>query len=217
MPTDAFEMALVHQAFRNELHNAAGLIRDVNGRDTNRAAIVGGHVDFIATALHHHHAAEDEVIWPKLRERAATREVDITRMEDTHRDIADDIARVRKIASSWADSADPRLAQQLVGVVEQLSARVDEHLEDEERSIVRSSTPNSHPTNGSDFWPAAGGSCSYTRSLDSCWPASSSTLRRPRSGGASWPTCRYRNVRRFGCSECALSPVTGPSSTVPAV
>ena len=99
MPTDAFEMALVHQAFRNELHNAAGLIRDVNGRDTNRAAIVGGHVDFIATALHHHHAAEDEVIWPKLRERAATREVDITRMEDTHRDIADDIARVRKIAS----------------------------------------------------------------------------------------------------------------------
>ena len=36
----------------------------------------------------------------------------------------------------WADSADPRLAQQLVGVVEQLSARVDEHLEDEERSIV---------------------------------------------------------------------------------
>ena len=110
MPTDAFEMALVHQAFRNELHNAAGLIRDVNGRDTNRAAIVGGHVDFIATALHHHHAAEDEVIWPKLRERAATREVDITRMEDTHRDIADDIARVRRIASSWADSADPRLA-----------------------------------------------------------------------------------------------------------
>ena len=32
MPTDAFEMALVHQAFCNELHNAPDLIRDVNGR-----------------------------------------------------------------------------------------------------------------------------------------------------------------------------------------
>ena len=48
----------------------------------------------------------------------------------------------------WADSADPRLAQQLVGVVEQLSARVDEHLDDEERSIVPLINTQLSPTNG---------------------------------------------------------------------
>ena len=130
--------------------------------DTNRAAIVGGHVDFIATALHHHHAAEDEVIWPKLRERAATREVDITRMEDTHRDIADDIARVRKIASSCADSADPRRASNSWASSSNSRPGWTSTSRTKSAASFRSSTPNSHPTNGSDFWPAAGGSCSYT-------------------------------------------------------
>lgn len=116
--------------------------------DTNRAAIVGGHVDFIATALHHHHAAEDEVIWPKLRERAATREVDITRMEDTHRDIADDIARVRKIASSCADSADPRRASNSWASSSNSRPGWTSTSRTKSAASFRSSTPNSHPTNG---------------------------------------------------------------------
>jgi hemerythrin-like domain-containing protein len=136
MSVDAFEMALVHGAFRRELTSAPSLIHNVEAGDTQRSSTVGGHVAFMAEALHHHHAAEDAVIWPKLRARAATSEVDVTRMEDTHREIADYIERVRTVATSWSACADPRVADQLVPTLEEFGARLDEHLADEERNVV---------------------------------------------------------------------------------
>ena len=90
------------------------------------------------------------MIWPKLRERAATREVDITRMEDTHRDIADDIARVRKIASSCADSADPRRASNSWASSSNSRPGWRSTSRTKSAASFRSSTPNSHPTNGKD-------------------------------------------------------------------
>ena len=136
MPTDAFEMAIVHRVFRNELRNAPGLIREVEAGDTERSAIVGGHLDFIAAALHHHHAAEDELIWPKLHARAAARAGDISRMEDQHRGIADAVVTIQNSVPVWIRSADPRLTHQLGARVEELSAIVDTHLADEECNIV---------------------------------------------------------------------------------
>jgi hypothetical protein len=54
----------------------------------------------MAEALHHHHAAEDVVIWPLLRARLATRDVDVTRMQRSHHEIAESIARTRATAAS---------------------------------------------------------------------------------------------------------------------
>jgi Hemerythrin HHE cation binding domain len=76
-PTDAFDMGIVHRVFRSELHNAPRLIRDVQPGDIERSAIVGGHLNFIVAALQHHHAVEDELVWPKLRTRAPARAVEI--------------------------------------------------------------------------------------------------------------------------------------------
>jgi hypothetical protein len=70
-------MAIVHAAFRRELAGATRLIESVDVGDTQRSGTVGRHVVFFADALHHHHAAEDVVIWPKLYARAPTREGDI--------------------------------------------------------------------------------------------------------------------------------------------
>src|ERR1700751_2967954 len=137
MPAEAFDMAIVHRAFREEFRNAPGLVRDVEGGDTARSAVVGAHLEFITAALHHHHAAEDELICPKLHAGAPAFVEDVTRMEEAHRGIADADAKVKSILASWVTSADTRLAQQLVEAVEDLSARVDEHLADEERNIVR--------------------------------------------------------------------------------
>jgi hemerythrin-like domain-containing protein len=136
MRTDAFDMAIVHRAFRRELDNAPGLVRDVADGDTARSAVVGAHLEFIAAALHHHHAAEDDLIWPKLHVRVPASAEDIARMEQAHRGIADADTKVKSVLASWITAADPRLAQQLVEAVEDLSARVDEHLADEERNIV---------------------------------------------------------------------------------
>jgi Hemerythrin HHE cation binding domain len=67
--TVAFDMAMVHRAFRNELHSIPALIRAVGVGDAQRAAVVAAHLDFIVTVLHHHHAAEDDLVWPKLHAR----------------------------------------------------------------------------------------------------------------------------------------------------
>jgi hemerythrin-like domain-containing protein len=151
MLTDAFDMAIVHRVFRTELHNAPELVRDVEAGDTKRSAIVGDHLKFIVAGLHHHHAAEDELIWPKLHARAPAQAAEIARMEDQHRDIAEGVAKVQGIVASWSTSADPRLAERLIPAVENLSAVVDEHLADEELNIVP--LINEHVT--SDEWQKA--------------------------------------------------------------
>jgi hypothetical protein len=87
-------------------------------------------------ALHHHHAAEDDLIWPKLHARVPASAEDISRMERAHRGIAEADVKVKTILASWVTSADIWLAQQLAEAVEDLSARVDVHLADEERNIV---------------------------------------------------------------------------------
>jgi hypothetical protein len=130
------DMAIVHRVFRNELHNAPGLVRGVKAGDTKRSAIVGRHLNFIMSGLHHHHAAEDELIWPKLHARAPNHAAEITRMEDEHRGIAEGVASVQDIVASWVASAEPGLAKQLISAIEDLSTVVDDHLADEEVTIV---------------------------------------------------------------------------------
>ena len=68
MPSDPFQMAMIHRTFRNEFGHISDLIRAVASRDTKRSGVVGSYCDNIISVLHHHHAAEDEVLWPKLHD-----------------------------------------------------------------------------------------------------------------------------------------------------
>lgn len=138
MPVDGIDidMVLVHRFFRNQLHRAGGLVSGVAAGDTTRAKLVGAHLDFIVAALHHHHAAEDELLWPKLHSRAPARVADIARMEDQHRAIDEDVARLQAIVGSWVKSPDDQSAGALVSAVQKLSASVDDHLADEEHNVV---------------------------------------------------------------------------------
>lgn len=136
MSCDPFEMALVHRGFRRELHNAAGLVRGVTAGDSRRAAVVYEHIDFMMTAVHFHHSAEDRVVWPKLSARAPSRAAELTRMEDAHRTIDDACELVRATADPWAETGDPRRAEELMPVIEGFASRVDEHFDDEEHNVV---------------------------------------------------------------------------------
>ena len=86
--------------------------------------------------LHHHHAAEDEILWPKLRERTPSCDNEIQRAEDAHVAIAELLDKVQSVRPSWAGSADAGLAEQLGNAVDELSTRLNEHLADEEQNIV---------------------------------------------------------------------------------
>ena len=86
--------------------------------------------------LHHHHAAEDDLIWPKLHARVPLCDHDICRMEDAHRAIAAGIDTAKATGSVWAKTGAPSAAERLRTAVDELIGLVDVHLDDEERDVV---------------------------------------------------------------------------------
>jgi hemerythrin-like domain-containing protein len=136
MSINALDMLVVHRAFRREFHDLPALIAAVPAADTGRAKVVGEHVKFMAAALHHHHAAEDQLVWPKLQSRAPGYLADLQRMVDEHDEIAAAIDRVESLLAAWIESADPALTEQLSIAAGELSTSVDRHLDDEERHAV---------------------------------------------------------------------------------
>lgn len=136
MPCDPFEMALVHSGFRTELHNAAGLVCGVAAGDTRRAAVVVEHIDFMMTAVHFHHSAEDEFVWPRISARSSSGTDDFNRMEKAHRTIDDACERVRTTASGFAQKAVPSRGEELVSEIAKFTSLVGDHFDDEEDNVV---------------------------------------------------------------------------------
>lgn len=136
MPCDPFEMELVHRGFHREFHNAADLVRGVTDGDVRRAAVVGEHIEFMMTGLHHHHLAEDGVVWPRLSARVPSRAAEIKRMEDAHRAIDETCDRLRSTVAQRAQTGDSWLGGQLLSLIEEFSRRIDEHFDDEESNVV---------------------------------------------------------------------------------
>jgi hemerythrin-like domain-containing protein len=129
-------MFVIHRVFRREFANLRALLAAVPAGDTRRATVVADHVKFMVAALHHHHAAEDDLVWPKLQSRAPASTADVARMVDEHAEISAAVERLESLLRGWTGCADPLLTQQLSAAASDLSAAVDRHLEDEERSAV---------------------------------------------------------------------------------
>src|SRR5690349_14282762 len=136
MMSDPFEMALVHSAFRRELNSAVDLARNTTVGDTDRSAVVGRHITFMLTAIHHHHLAEDTQIWPRLSAVAPSRTEEIRRMRDDHRGISEASDRVIAATARWTDSVDGPTADQLIGEIEEFIRLITEHFDVEERHVV---------------------------------------------------------------------------------
>lgn len=136
MATDAFDMFLIHEVFRKQLSAAPALIRGVVNGDSARSRIVSRHVAFLLAALHHHHMAEDDVLWPKLLARVPEQKAVVARMAAAHHTIANTAERIQTELSSWVCKPESTTTERLAATVDELSSLVDEHLTDEEVAIV---------------------------------------------------------------------------------
>jgi hemerythrin-like domain-containing protein len=124
MPSTVVDMLVVHRVFRSEFNSMPALIAAVPAGDTARAKVVGDHVKFMVAALHHHHAAEDELVWPKLQSRAPDHHADLQRMVDEHTEIATAVDGVESLVSAWTKTADPiRIAGTLGGCTRAVDVR----------------------------------------------------------------------------------------------
>ncbi|MEU1517467.1 hemerythrin domain-containing protein [Streptomyces sp. NPDC005811] len=130
------EMVVVHRVFRRESALLPRLVRAVPDGGTARAAQVAGHLREYVDGLHHHHALEDELVWPLLHARAERDGALVDRMEEQHGRIDRTLEAVAEWAPVWERAADRIAGEELALALDAHRVVLLEHLDDEEKSVL---------------------------------------------------------------------------------
>jgi hemerythrin-like domain-containing protein len=134
--TNVHDMVVVHRTFRREFRLLPELVRAVAPGDTARAAVLSEHARLVLGGLHMHHTGEDELLWPKLLERAAPDAELIHRMEEQHERVHDALERLSPALDRWQAEARPAVTEEVAAGFDELRIALLEHLDDEEREIL---------------------------------------------------------------------------------
>jgi hemerythrin-like domain-containing protein len=134
--TDTRDMVLVHRVFRREFGLLPLMVRQVADGDTETAGRVGRHVREMLDALHHHHHSEDDLLWPRLLQRAPVSTALAERRQAQHSAIAEILQRAEAVLLVWRRAARAGDAGSLAADIEELRARLDEHLDEEEQQVL---------------------------------------------------------------------------------
>lgn len=134
---DTREMLVVHSLFRRELRLAAGLVRRVPPGDTGRSAVVARHLGLVEEVLHHHHTAEDELLWPLLVERVPDELAPVVQlMEAQHGKVDTLLEQIGRLRPAWAADPDARRTEDLAALYDDLYIHTAEHLDAEESRVL---------------------------------------------------------------------------------
>ncbi|GAB2828757.1 hypothetical protein GCM10022221_29020 [Actinocorallia aurea] len=83
-PLDMGNMYLAHYGFRRDVGRLITAVGRVGLTDRRRVAALRAHFAWVLFVLHHHHSAEDAMVWPRLRERAPEARPVIDALEAEH-------------------------------------------------------------------------------------------------------------------------------------
>jgi hemerythrin-like domain-containing protein len=137
---DTRDMIVVHTAMLRELRLAPAAVRRAAARSSARPrARTAGHLRFLLDLLEHHHAGEDKLLLPLLRDRVpAGSAAAVDTGEEQHARIETAIAGTRAGIDRWAGDrgGTPALAEELAAELTALHAVVELHLRAEERDIL---------------------------------------------------------------------------------
>jgi hemerythrin-like domain-containing protein len=151
-PIDVHDMVVAHRVFRREFRDLSLLIRRVAAGDIARAAVVAGHARLVLSGLHLHHTSEDDLLWPKLLERAAPSAELVQHVQAQHARIEGRLDTIASLLRRWEAEARPAVGEETADAFLDLHALAVEHLDDEERTIL----PIAARTLTQDEWTAIG-------------------------------------------------------------
>lgn len=134
--TGVRDMIVVHRAFRRELRLLPELVRGVRPGDAARARQVADATRMILKGLHLHHTGEDELLWPKLLERAAPDAALVARMEAQHGQVDRELALLGPALSRWEVEARPAVGEEVASALDAVRAVLLDHLDEEEREVL---------------------------------------------------------------------------------
>jgi hemerythrin-like domain-containing protein len=134
---DTSDMYVIHTMFRREFALLPDLIGSVRPGDGQRVQVVAGHVELMCSLLHHHHSAEDAVLWPLLLARAP-KEIDpVVHLAEGHHQAIDDLLdEVGKRLEVWRDGASSADTAALALTLRRLAVTAFEHMGLEERLVL---------------------------------------------------------------------------------
>jgi iron-sulfur cluster repair protein YtfE (RIC family) len=133
---DTSDMIQFHRIFREALGSAAPLVGSVEPGDTARADVVGSYYANVLALLKGHHEGEDELVWPKLVERAPEDAETILRIAGQHEGIVDSMVEAQARLTEWRVSPQIESGSQLAASLATLGAELSLHLDEEERVIL---------------------------------------------------------------------------------
>jgi hemerythrin-like domain-containing protein len=137
MTAEPTGLLLAHRAMLRDLDRlgelTARLVRRGTRLDPKRATAIAAYLDDLCDSIHHHHAAEDDVLWPVL-ERSAGAHVDLTELTDDHAVLDPKLHRIR--AGAQALRAEGVVSAALADDLADLRDTLHEHIADEEKTIV---------------------------------------------------------------------------------
>ncbi|WP_422771104.1 hemerythrin domain-containing protein [Plantactinospora sp. WMMC1484] len=130
------EMVLVHRVFRSQSILLPQLVRAVPAGDRGRAEEVAARVTAYTANLHHHHTAEDDLIWPLLIERARLGADLVRLMTEQHGTIDETFAQIELALADWSPSAASEARDRLALALEAHHRALVAHLDDEEEHVL---------------------------------------------------------------------------------
>lgn len=136
-PVDVRDMLVVHTALLREFRLAPAAVVRVPAGARSRAATVDRHLGLLCDMLHHHHAGEDELLWPVLRSRLPAK--DLTHLDEAegqHAGLGQALDRVGTARRGWVERVDADSRDVLVEALQTLHRLLAEHLDGEERTLL---------------------------------------------------------------------------------
>jgi hypothetical protein len=135
-PIDVRDMAIVHQLFRQAYDEAARLVRAAPAPSPGRVTFLADHIDLVLGGLHSHHQDEDELLYPKLIERAPEQAPMTEQVEHEHQIIATALDAASAACTAWRQRPSAETGEALAAALDHLNEVVQPHLDDEEQKVV---------------------------------------------------------------------------------
>jgi hemerythrin-like domain-containing protein len=137
MYADTRNMYTAHVMFRREFGLLPDLVQSVAHEDEERAKVIADHIKLLSTLLHHHHQAEDEVLWPLLLARVPKETAPVIRLvEGHHRRIDTLLSGIETRLAAWANGAASDDGDALALALRELAVVLFEHMALEEQLVL---------------------------------------------------------------------------------
>jgi len=130
------DMLGIHQVFRDAFALAPALVGSVCNDHGDRVAAVASYYANVLAMLHVHHEGEDELVWPKLSERAPAQAELIARMQSQHGGLLEALTEAEARLAAWTVDSDIDHGAALAAAIAMLGVLCAAHFDEEERKIL---------------------------------------------------------------------------------